>query len=199
MSVPYISVIVPVYNVKSLLSRCIDSLLNQKFMDYELLLVDDGSTDGSGDICDEYEKKDSRIKVIHKSNEGVSRTRNRGIDEAKGEWITFVDSDDYVTPDYFSDLYACTGEDIGLVVQYSKHVKDNGEILYDYYLPQGEVIYKASDFGKMIGEQFLSQRGQIHSKLFQKTILNERNIRFNPEIKFCEDWIFLFSYLNVIN
>ena len=76
MSVPYISVIVPVYNVKSLLPRCIDSLLNQQFTDY-----DDGSTDGSGDICDKYGKKDSRIKVIHKSNEGVSRTRNRGIDD----------------------------------------------------------------------------------------------------------------------
>lgn len=194
-----ISAIVPVYNVKSLLPRCIDSLLNQKFVDFELLLIDDGSTDGSSDVCDEYEKKDSRIKVIHKSNEGVSRTRNRGIDEAKGEWITFVDSDDYVTPDYLSDLYDCTHSGIGLVVQSLKHIRENGETLYDYHLPEGEKVYDTSDFAQMVKEQYLSQRGYTVSKLFKKELLNDRNIRFNTEIKFCEDWIFLFSYLNVIN
>ncbi len=199
MSVPYISVIVPVYNVKSLLPRCIDSLLNQQFTDYELLLIDDGSTDGSSDVCDEYEKKDSRIKVIHKSNEGVSRTRNRGIDEAKGEWITFVDSDDYVASDYLSDLYDCTHSGIGLVVQSLKHIRENGETLYDYHLPEGEKVYDTSDFAQMVKEQYLSQRGYTVSKLFKKELLNDRNIRFNTEIKFCEDWIFLFSYLNVIN
>lgn len=200
MSVPYISVIVPVYNVKSLLPRCIDSLLNQQFTDYELLLIDDGSTDGSGDICDKYGKKDSRIKVIHKSNEGVSRTRNRGIDEAKGEWLTFVDSDDYVTPDYLSSLYACIGSGIDLVVQYSKHIRENGEPLYDEYnLPECKIVYERCDFGKMVKEQFIAQRGQIHSKLFKTELLNNRAIRFNSEINFCEDWIFLFNYLNVIN
>lgn len=200
MSVPYISVIVPVYNVKSLLPRCIDSLLNQQFTDYELLLIDDGSTDGSGDICDKYGKKDSRIKVIHKSNEGVSRTRNRGIDEAKGEWLTFVDSDDYVTPDYLSSLYACIGSEIDLVVQYSKHIRENGEPLYDEYnLPECKIVYERCDFGKMVKEQFIAQRGQIHSKLFKTELLNNRAIRFNSEINFCEDWIFLFNYLNVIN
>ena len=199
MKFPLISVIVPVYNVKTLLPRCINSLLSQKFTDYELLLIDDGSTDGSGDICDEYGKKDSRIKVIHKQNEGVSKTRNRGIDEARGEWITFVDSDDYITPDYLSDLYACTHSGIGLVVQSLKHIRENGETLYDYYLPEGEKVYDTSDFAQMVKEQYLSQRGYTVSKLFKKELLNDRNIRFNTEIKFCEDWIFLFSYLNVIN
>lgn len=112
MKFPKITVIVPVYNVAELLPRCIDSLLNQKFTDYELLLIDDGSTDGSGVICDEYVQKDNRLKVIHKQNEGVSKTRNRGIEESRGTWITFVDSDDYVTPDYLSDLYSCTDEGI---------------------------------------------------------------------------------------
>ncbi|MBW9199922.1 glycosyltransferase family 2 protein [Bacteroidales bacterium SW299] len=200
MSVPYISVIVPVYNVKLLLPRCIDSLLNQKFTDYELLLIDDGSTDGSGEICDEYGEKDSRIKVIHKQNEGVSKTRNRGIDEAQGEWITFVDSDDYVTPDYLSDLYDCTKEGIGLVVTHSKHIKENGELLYnDYNLPQGKIIYDASRFGKMLKEQFISMRGYVHSKMLRKDLIKASEVRFNPEIKFCEDWIFLFSYLNAMN
>lgn len=180
-------------------SRCIDSLLNQKFTDYELLLIDDGSTDGSGDICDKYGKKDARIKVIHKSNEGVSRTRNRAIDEAKGKWITFVDSDDYVTSDYLSDLYACIHSGIGLVVQSLKHIRESGELLYDYKLPKGEKVYDTSDFAQMVKEQYLSQRGYTASKLFKKELLNDRNIRFNSEIKFCEDWIFLFSYLNAMN
>lgn len=89
MSSPTISVIVPVYNVAALLPRCIDSLLAQNFADYEVLLVDDGSTDGSEAICDSYGSKDARVRVIHKPNEGVSNTRNRGIDEARGEWLTF--------------------------------------------------------------------------------------------------------------
>ena len=194
-----ISVIVPVYNVKPLLPRCIDSLLKQNFVDFELLLIDDGSTDGSGGVCDEYEKKDSRIKVIHKLNEGVSRTRNRGIDEATGEWITFVDSDDYVTSDYLSNLYSCASSDVDLVVLYSKHIRENGEVLYDYQLPEGKRIYDKVDFGKMLKEQFFADRGQCHSKLFRTELLNDKFIRFNSKIKFCEDWIFLFCYLNVIN
>ena len=199
MSVPYISVIVPVYNVKLLLPRCIDSLLNQKFTDYELLLIDDGSTDGSGEICDEYGEKDSRIKVMHKQNEGVSKTRNRGIDEAQGEWITFVDSDDYVGFDYLSNLYTCTNPDIDLVVLSLKHMRENGEVLYDYQLPKEEKVYDKFDFAKMVKEQYLAQRGYTVSKLFKKELLNNHNIRFNSEINFCEDWIFLFSYLNVID
>lgn len=200
MKFPIISVIVPVYNVVELLPRCIDSLLNQKFKDYEVVLVDDGSTDGSGKICDEYVRRDSRIKVIHKQNEGVSKTRNRGIDEAHGEWITFVDADDYVTPDYLSDLYDCACNDIDLVVMHSRHVKENGELLYkDYILPKGKIVYRSSDFSSMLKEQFISERGYVHSKMFRKDLVNASSIRFNPEVKFCEDWIFLFSYVNTMD
>ena len=91
---PTISVIVPVYNAEKYLSRCIDSILVQTFTCFELLLVDDGSTDCSGRICDEYAKRDTRIRVIHKENGGVSSARNLGLDNAKGEWICFCDSDD---------------------------------------------------------------------------------------------------------
>lgn len=200
MKFPMISVIVPVYNVESLLPRCIDSLLKQKFADYEVLLVDDGSTDGSGAICDEYAQRDSRIKIIRKQNEGVSKTRNRGIDESQGTWITFVDSDDYVTPDYLSDLYDCINHGIDLVVTHSKHVKENGELLYkDYILPQGKIVYSSSEFAIMIKEQFISERGYVHSKLFRKDLVEVSSIRFNSEVKFCEDWIFLFSYMNTMN
>ena len=98
MNNPKVSVIVPVYNVEKLLQRCIDSILAQTFTDFELLLIDDGSKDKSGEICDEYAAKDSRIRVFHKQNGGVSTARNLGIDKAQGEWIYFVDSDDIVLP-----------------------------------------------------------------------------------------------------
>lgn len=199
MKLPIISVIVPVYNVAALLPRCIDSLLNQKFTDYEVLLVDDGSTDGSGEICDKYGRQDTRIKVIHKQNEGVSKTRNRGMDEACGEWITFVDADDYVASGYLSDLYSCVDPGIELVIHSLKHMRESGESLYDYDLPEGARVYAKSDFAVMVKEQHVSRRGYAVGKLFKKQVLDEQSIRFDPGIEFNEDWILVFSYLNVIN
>lgn len=99
-----VSIIVPVYNVEKYLKQCIDSIINQTYINTEIILIDDGSTDNSGKICDDYAKKDNRIKVIHKKNEGISATRNRGIDEAYGEYISFVDSDDYIDKDMISIL-----------------------------------------------------------------------------------------------
>ena len=95
MSNPKISVIIPVYNAESTLRRCVDSVLAQTFTDFECLLINDGSKDKSGEICDEYARKDSRVRVFHKENGGVSSARNVGLDNARCEWITFVDSDDY--------------------------------------------------------------------------------------------------------
>lgn len=100
-----ISVIVPVYNSKLYLSNCLKSILNQTFSQYELLIIDDGSDDGSEIICDEYKGQDSRIRVFHKINQGVSSARNLGIVEAKGDYITFVDSDDIIKPNYLQGLY----------------------------------------------------------------------------------------------
>lgn len=101
-----ISVIVPIYNMEKYLARCLDSIVNQTYKDLEIILVDDGSTDNSRKICDEYAKKDKRIKVIHKSNQGVSAARNDGIDIAGGEYYAFVDSDDYVSSKMFERLYS---------------------------------------------------------------------------------------------
>ena len=95
-----VSAIVPVYNVEKYIYRCVDSILNQTFSDFELILVDDGSPDNCPQICDEYAKKDSRIKVIHKENGGLSSARNAGLDIASGEWISFIDSDDWIHKDY---------------------------------------------------------------------------------------------------
>lgn len=99
-----VSVIIPVYNVKDYLETCIKSVINQTFRDYELILVDDGSTDGSGILCDLWKQRDRRIRVIHKENGGLSDARNKGIDVAKGDYLTFIDSDDYVNPEYIRYL-----------------------------------------------------------------------------------------------
>ena len=94
MEKPKISVVVPVYNGEKYLGQCVDGILAQSFRDFELILLDDGSPDGSGAICDRYAEKDSRIRVIHKPNEGINRTRWRGVQEARAEWVTFSDDDD---------------------------------------------------------------------------------------------------------
>ena len=105
METPLISIIVPVYKVEPYLHKCVDSILSQTYTHLEIFLVDDGSPDNCGKICDEYAQKDNRIKVIHKKNGGLSDARNVAIDVAKGEYITFVDSDDFVTSDYVETLY----------------------------------------------------------------------------------------------
>lgn len=102
---PVISVIVPVYQVKAYLPSCIESILTQTFPDFELILIDDGSTDGSGEICDKYAKKDQRVTVIHQDNGGLSIARNTGISVAKGEYYTLIDSDDTIHPDFLKALY----------------------------------------------------------------------------------------------
>ena len=106
---PHISIIVPVYNVELYLATCINSLINQTFSDIEILLVDDGSLDGSGNICDKYASEDSRIRVFHTSNNGVTFARKTGTENAQGEWICFVDSDDTMPLDALSQMLHMVG------------------------------------------------------------------------------------------
>ena len=114
-----ISVIVPVYNVESYLNRCVDSILRQTYKELEIILVDDGSTDNSGKICDEYKSVDNRVKVIHQSNRGQSVARNNGINMACGKWICFVDSDDFIQDDYLEYL-------LGLCIKFGTKVSQCG-------------------------------------------------------------------------
>ena len=101
---PVISVIVPVYNVEKYLEKCVQSVLAQTFKEIEILLIDDGSKDASGRLCDQYALKDGRIRVIHKENGGLSDARNRGIMEARGDYLSFIDGDDYIEPDMLGSL-----------------------------------------------------------------------------------------------
>ena len=102
---PLVSIIVPVYQVEAYISECVESLLAQTYTNLEILLVDDGSTDSSGEICDEYAVKDDRVRVVHQRNQGPSVARNSGLDHMKGEYVAFVDSDDVVLPDFIESLY----------------------------------------------------------------------------------------------
>ena len=112
---PLITILIPVYKVEKYLEKCIESVINQTYFNLEIILIDDGSPDNCGIICDEYAKKDSRIKVLHKENRGISDVRNRGIQIATGKYFTFIDSDDYVSPDYIEYLY-------NLIVKYDADI-----------------------------------------------------------------------------
>lgn len=110
MDTPLISVIVPIYNVEKVLCRCLDSIISQTYTNLEIILVDDGSPDGCGAICDDYAKKDKRITVIHQKNGGLSAARNAGIDKSTGDYLAFIDSDDYVSADYIEFMYSLLTE-----------------------------------------------------------------------------------------
>lgn len=105
MNNPLVSIIIPVYNVEKYIEKCIDSIINQTYKNLEIILVDDGSPDGCPEICDKYALQDSRIKAIHKKNGGLSDARNAGLDIMKGEWVIFIDSDDFVSPYHVENLY----------------------------------------------------------------------------------------------
>lgn len=138
------SIIVPVYNTERYLKKCIDSILIQKFSDFELILVDDGSEDGCGDMCDQYAEYDSRVRVIHKKNMGVSAARNDGLDKASGDYILFVDSDDWIENNCLEVLNDVITENIDVVVFGLKKIFKNkiDIILPELYVKSEEIKEK---------------------------------------------------------
>ena len=184
---PKISIIVPVYNVEKYLRKCIDSILNQTFKDFELILIDDGSTDESGKICDEYNLKDNRIKVIHKENGGLSSARNAGLDIAQGEYIGFVDSDDWIELDMYEELYKICKEndtDVGIVgINYggaSEKKKSKKIEIYSNKLILDDLVYNK---GKEI-------TWPAWNKLWLKKVIGESRFK---EGRIYEDGLFLYS------
>lgn len=183
---PTISVIVPVYKVENYLHRCVDSILSQSFTDFELLLIDDGSPDNCGAICDEYAAKDSRVRVFHKSNGGVSSARNLGLDNACGEWIAFVDSDDYVDIDYLSELADYTKQDnVDFVVTLNT---------ISNYTKNSNVVLQHDDLELFFKYKF-QDYCQPWGKLYSNKVLEKMGLRFNPNVHLMEDLMFALLYL----
>lgn len=188
-----ISVIVPVYKVEQYLTKCIESLLAQKFFDFELLLIDDGSPDKSGQICNEYAAKDSRILVFHKENGGVSSARNFGLDKAKGEWIVFVDSDDWVKEDYLSGLYEDQKKfNSDLVMQGLEMINYNQSIVKHSLETR---FYNSNEFMELFKLNSLFFHGGPVCKLYNSEIISTHSIRFDNRIKILGDVVFMLTYL----
>ena len=181
-----ISIIVPIYNVEKYIRRCIDSILNQTYNNLEIILVDDGSTDNCSQICDEYAQKDSRIRVIHKENGGVSLARNVGIELSNGMWISFVDADDWLEENFVETLYEKAKERkadvvlcgynriVGKNIEYINFKKDESEFNSEEYL--------INSLNPQTGFGF------CHMKLFNKKTIN--NVRFNQKLQVGEDALF---------
>lgn len=189
-----ISVIIPIYNSEKYLQGCLDSVLSQSYAEWECILIDDGSRDLSGSICDEYSKRDNRFKVIHKLNEGVSCARNTGIEIAEGKWIVFIDSDDYIMNCYLEELMRCVDKDVDFV--FSGYTKfQNDKILDVVSFPSG----RYSDCMKSKIIHTLSCIGTPWAKLYKREIIISNNIRFEKNLSISEDRLFMYSYLVYAN
>ena len=191
-----VSIIIPVYKAEKYLSKCVDSVLNQSYTDLEVILVEDGSPDNCGAICDDYAKKDSRIKVVHKENEGVSKARNAGLDIATGEYVQFVDSDDYLELQMTEKLVHAMKEqkvDMVLCGFYEKNL--NFEKVSKIEEETG--IYKKKDFlMRIMNNPYSFHYGVLWNKLFKRKVIER--IRFSSDMDFGEDFIFNLHYLGKI-
>lgn len=177
-----VSIIVPVYNVEKYLKKCVDSIINQTYKNLEIVLVDDGSTDNSRNICDEYAKKDSRIKVIHKQNGGLSDARNVGIDNSKGKYITFIDSDDTIENDYVEYLYSLLKKYKTKLSICNYNVITNNKII-SYTTKDLEFKFdKITALKELLKENKFSVSSC--AKMYEKKLFN--NVKF-PVGKLCED------------
>lgn len=192
---PMVSIIVPVYNAEKYLNRCVDSILNQEYTDFELLLVNDGSSDSSGAICDAYAKSDNRVHVIHKPNTGVSDTRNIAIRQAKGTYLQFLDSDDWITPDATKLLVrAATDHNCDLVIS-------------DFYRVVGERVSHKGDIeddGVLTREEFAEHMmenpadfyyGVLWNKLYRRDIVEKYHLEMDTSVSWCEDFLFNLEYI----
>jgi len=197
-----ISIIVPMYNCSNSLSRCVNSILSQTESNIDIILIDDGSTDRTYEIASSFSKKDSRISVIKKNNEGVSSARNLGIEYAKGDYIIFIDSDDWVEDNYVSTLADSLNDSIDLVAcdfyinsnSNSKKISDNDSS------ENNEFTYLIREQKSLIYDYLCGLTGKkiffsVCNKIFRKEIITKGNIRFDETVKIGEDMIFVLNYL----
>ncbi len=184
-----ISIIVPIYKTEKFLPICIDSLINQTYKNIEILLIDDGSPDNSGKICDEYLKKDSRIKVIHQKNQGVSVARNSGIIESTGKWIVFVDGDDYAESEMIQRLYYTAKEkDCDIVFGNYYILTEKNKSTRKYFTGDLNEILERDK--KILLKKCMENLGVPWGKIYKKELITKNNILFKPQLKRMQDSIF---------
>ena len=195
MEKPLISVIVPAYNVEKFIGKCIDSILRQSFKDFEVLLIDDGAKDSTPEICDACAKKDSRIKVYHKENGGLSDARNYGLDRMQGKYVTFIDSDDYVDSGYFEYLYGLITqeEDIQIAICGKKSVRED-----ENTSPDPETFHEIIT-GERAVQKMLCGHGSGHSawgKLYSADLW--KTVRY-PKGKIYEDYATTYRVMALVD
>lgn len=190
---PEISIIVPVYNIDKYINRCLDSILAQSFTNWECLLIDDGSIDNSLSICKQYEKKDSRFRVIHQENSGVAVARNNGIENANGNYIAFLDGDDSIVPDSYEILYNTAQKQNADIVQGRFKFFNDKKIIKNKvksWPAEGEYTIESNTI-------FPWWFGMCWSRLYSLKLINSNKIRFPQGISFCEDTVFSYECLAV--
>lgn len=192
-----ISIIIPLYNVEKYLPKCLDSILAQTYPDFEVLLVNDGSPDHSGQIGEEYAVRDARIQLFHKENGGVSSARNYGIRKAQGDYIAFCDSDDWVDPDWLETLYRQMREfPVELAVCGLMKENEEGKVLFTV---EDSRLYRKNKEEALLtlfnGDGYYRYQGWVVNKLYKREILVDNHIYFNENICYSEDRLFNFIYL----
>lgn len=194
---PYISVIVPVYNAEKSIEKCVSSIVKQRFTDMEILLIDDGSQDASGVLCDKLAEEDGRVRVVHKKNGGVSAARNSGMDFATGKYILFVDSDDYL-PEFYVEELVKAQEEFGEAVfcwTAPQIVSENGSV-------KEERLSYSEEISAVAGRRDVlkfSAKGLLNApwnKLYHMDIIKKQHLRMREEISIAEDLLFNLQYLD---
>jgi len=189
-----ISIIVPIYKVENYLERCLNSILKQTYINLEIILIDDGSTDSSGSICDNYSKKDKRIVTIHNENQGVSASRNNGLNIANGKYITFIDSDDFVSENYIEELYKMiTLNNADMAIIGNDEQYNDGIIKMNKKLKV--TINAEKTIKKILEEKYISS--VCWGKMYKKTLLDD--IKFDTNINIGEDFKFIIEVLDKAN
>lgn len=205
---PKVSIIVPVYNAAKYLNQCLDSILGQVLNEIELILINDGSTDNSGAICDGYARQDGRVKVVHQNNEGVSQARNTGLEMCLGEYIGFVDADDWIEADMYSEMLAMINShqaDIGIC----SFTRFNGVDLQDCILPSDkQTVFTGEAIKETLLPNYISTidlqgnkqevlESSVWKCVFRRDLIRANQISFNPQLKVREDVVFFIQALSV--
>lgn len=190
-----ITVIVPVFNGAPYLSRCIDSILNQTYDNLQILIVDDGSKDNSLDIARKYEAEDRRVRVFHQENQGVSAARNKGIQNADGSYVVFIDGDDYIASNMIEVLYSDIAENPEVQVAICNYVCDR--INSGKGMNQTEILDQEEAISRLFFRN--SYQGFLCNKMFVTKIIRKHYLCLNPRITICEDLLFCFQYFTYIN